>query len=121
MQIRSLNWRGIPVWPPEWTFSDQGLGEEGFLEDVRLRNDFMPASISVTVNYLDDNRFGVIMLENPTHLEILYHKLKENLGRQLSEIGDLEINFPPAPAKYGLKQSRPRASANYPKQMVDKK
>ncbi len=121
MQIRSLNWRGIPVWPPEWMISDQGLGEEGTLEDVRLRKDLMPGFIGVTANYLDDSRFGVIMLEDPARLKILYRKLKSNLGRSLMEIGDLEIDFTPSPANYGLKQARPRPSANYPKQMVKKK
>jgi hypothetical protein len=121
MQIRSLSWKGIPVWPPEWMISYQDLGEEGFLEDVRLRKDLMPGAIGVTVNHLGDSRFGIIMLENPSHLDILYHKLKDNLGRPLTEIGNLEIDFIPAPAKYGLKQSRPRPSGNYPKQMMPKK
>jgi hypothetical protein len=121
MQIRSLSWRGIPVWPPEWMISDPGIGEEGILEDVRLRKDLTPGFIGVTVNHLDDRRFEVIMLENPTHLEILYHKLKGNLGRPLIEIADMEIDFTPSSPKYGLKQSRPRPSVNYPKQMVNKK
>ena len=121
MQIRSLNWRGIPVWPPEWMISDQDLGEEGVLEDVRLRKDLLPGSIDVTVNHLNDSRFGIIMLENPAHLEILYQKLYENLGRLLAEIGDLEIDFTPAPAKYGMKQSRPRPSANYPLKLMNTK
>jgi hypothetical protein len=121
MRLRELKWMQLPVWPPDWMISDQGLGEEGNLEDVQLRKDLTPGFIGVTVNYLDGRRFGIIILENPTHLEILYHKLKENLGRTLTEIGDLEIDFTPAPSKYGLKQSRPRPSANYPKRMVNKK
>ncbi len=121
MQIRSLTWRGIPAWPPEWVFADQGLGEEGILEDVRLRKDLMPGSIGVTVNYLEERRFGIIILGNPAHLEMLYHKLKENLGRPLSEIGNLKIDFTPSSAKYGLKQSRARSSANYPKKIRSNK
>jgi len=121
MQIRSLNWRGIPVWPPEWMISDQGLGEEGILEDVRLRKDLTPGFIGVTVNYLEDNRYGVIMLENPTHLESLYYKLKDNLGKALTEIGDLEIDFIPLPQKYGLKQVRPTSTARSINRVVNKK
>lgn len=121
MQIRHLKWIGTLVWPPEWIISDHGLGEEGILEGVRLRKDLTPGFIGVTANYLDDRRFGIIMLETTGHLEILYHKLKENLGRALTEIGDLEIDFTPSPPKYGLKQSRPRPSTNYPKQIANKK
>ena len=93
MQIRNLTWKGLSVWPPEWVFSDQGVGENGVLENVQLWMDLMPGSIGVTVNHLEDSRFGVILLENPDHLEILYHKLKGNLGRSLTEIGDMEIDF----------------------------
>ena len=42
MQIRTLKWRGLPMWPPEWTISDQGSGEAGVLEEVRLRQDLNP-------------------------------------------------------------------------------
>ncbi len=121
MQIRSLNWSGIPVWPPEWLISDQGLGEEGILQDVQLRKDLSPGFIGLTVNHLDDSRFWVIMLENPAHLEILYQKLKENLGKPLTEIGDLEIDFTPLPVKYGMKRSKPRSSANHLKRVVNKR
>jgi len=27
------------MWPPEWTTSDQGAGEEGVLEEVHLEQD----------------------------------------------------------------------------------
>ncbi len=121
MQIRSLNWRGIPVWPPEWTISDQGSGEDGILEDVRLRKDLTPGFISVKVNNLDDSRFVVIMLENPAHLEILHQKLKENLGRPLTEIGGLEIDFTPVPVKYGMRRSKLRPSINRSKRVVNKR
>ena len=45
MQIRTLKWRGLSMWPPEWTISDQGLGEAGVLEEVYLRRDLKPELI----------------------------------------------------------------------------
>jgi hypothetical protein len=119
VQIRSLRWRGIPIWPPEWQISTQGMGEDGILEDVILR--LTPSLVSLTANHLGDRRIGVIILENSAHLEILYHKLQENLGRPLTEIGDLEIHFTPSLPKYGLRQARPRSSANLIKRVVNKK
>ncbi len=106
MQIRSLKWSGIPVWPPEWQILGQGSGEDGILETVRLRKDLNQRFISVSVNELDETRFGVIILDNPDHLEILFRKLQENIGRPLTEIGDLEVDFAPTPPKYGMKQVR---------------
>ncbi len=121
MRIRRLCWSGIPVWPPEWLFSDHGLAEKGILENVRLRKDLTPGFIGVTAYYLEESRFGIIILEDPAQLQILYQKLKANLGRPLHEIGDLEIDFSPSSAKYGLKQSRPQPPANYPKEVASKK
>jgi hypothetical protein len=107
MQIRSLKWKEIPMWPPEWWFTDRELGEAGVLEDVRLRDDLKPKLISILASYHGHSRKGVIVLDDPLHLEVLYHKLKENIGRPLTEIGDLEIDLLPSLQKRGPKQVRP--------------
>jgi hypothetical protein len=80
------------MWPPEWTISAQGLGETGVLEEVHLRNDLNPKLISVVANHLGDTRQGIMVLENPALLNAVYGKLKQHLGRPLTEIGDLEIS-----------------------------
>jgi hypothetical protein len=110
MRIRDLKWEGIPAWPPEWWISDEGAGEEGFLKNVQLRNDQTPACISVVATHLGDDRNGIIILEDSLHLETLCHKLKENIGRSLSEIGDLEIDFLLSMPKKGPKQVRPQTT-----------
>ena len=107
MQIRSLRWKGFAMWPPEWMISDQGRGEEGVLEEVCLRYDLKPKLISVVANHLGDIRQGIIILEDPAHLEIVFGKLKQHIGRPLTEIGDLEITFLPLMEKRGPKQVRP--------------
>jgi len=111
MQIRSLKWRGLAMWPPEWMISDQGLGEEGVLEEVSLRHDLKPKLISVVANHLGDIRKGILVLEDLALLEIVHSKLKENVGRPLTEIGDLEISFLPFMEKRGPKQVRPSSPA----------
>jgi hypothetical protein len=88
------------MWPPEWMISDQGLGEAGVLEEVRLRRDLNPKLISVVVNHWGDIRKGIMVLEDPALLEIVYAKLRQHVGRPLSEIGDLEIShLPPMPTR----------------------
>jgi hypothetical protein len=89
--------------------SDQGLGEEGVLEDLCLRTDLRPNLISVVANHSGEIRKGVILLEDPVHLRILYGSLRQHLGRSLTEIGDLEISLPPPLAKRGPHQVRPSA------------
>ena len=104
MRIRDLQWEGIPAWPPQWWFSDEKAGEEGVLKNAQFRYDQMPVCISVVATHLDESRHGIIILADSAHLEILCQKLKENLGRPLSEIGDLEIDF--SIPKKGMKQVR---------------
>jgi hypothetical protein len=113
MQIRTLKWRGLAMWPPEWTISDQGLGEAGVLEEVHLRNDLNPKLISVVANHLGDIRQGIMVLEDPALLEVVYGTLKQQVGRPLTEIGDLEISLFPPLKKRGPKQVRPPSPPRY--------
>ena len=100
MRIRTLKWKELSMWPPEWTISDQGLGEAGILEEVLLRKDLTPKLISVVANHLGDVRKGIMVLEDPALLEAVYAKLKQHVGRPLTEIGDLEISpLPPTPER----------------------
>lgn len=108
MRIRDLQWKGMSMWPPEWGFSDEGAGEDGFLKNVQFRNDQTPQCISVVASHLGDDRNGIIILEDTTHLETLCQKLKENIGRPLKEIGDLNIDFFLSIPKKGQKQVRPQ-------------
>lgn len=108
MRIRDLEWKGLSAWPPEWGISDEGAGEEGFLKNVEVRYDQTPESIAVVASYLGNDRNGIIILEDAAHLEILCQKLKENIGRPLSEIGELEIDFFLSMPKMGPKQVRPK-------------
>ena len=108
MKIRSLKWREVPLWPPKWMFADEGVGEEGVLEDVQIRIDWKPGLIFVAVNHLGDRRKGMIIMEDPAHLKVLYCKLEESIGKPLTEVGDLEIDLPPSPQKRGQKQAIPK-------------
>jgi hypothetical protein len=113
MRIRALKWRGLSMWPPEWTISDQGLGEAGVLEEVYLRRDLNPKLIMVVVNHWGDIRKGIMVLEDAALLEVVYGKLKQNVGLPLTEIGDLEIrHLPPMPQR-DPRQMRPSSPARY--------
>jgi hypothetical protein len=121
MKIRDLKFKGFLMWPPEWVLvSDLQAGEEGVLQDVKLRHG-PPRLISIEANHLGDCRKGVMIQEDSAHLELVFDKLRENLGRPLTEIGNLEIDFTPPLQKYGLKQTRPKSTARNIKRVVNKK
>lgn len=117
MQIRTLKWRGLSMWPPEWAILDQGVGEAGVLEEVHLRNDLNPKLISVAAKHSGEVRKGVLLLEDPVLLEAVYVKLKQHVGRPLTEIGDLEISLAPPMPKRSPRQVRP-PSPSQPKSAV---
>ncbi len=106
MQIRDLKWRALPMWPPEWFLSYHGAGEAGVLEDVQFRSDIAPSLITIVANYLGVSRKGIVVLEDLTQLAIVFDKLKENIGKPLTEIGGLEIDFISSSAFKGKKQIR---------------
>ena len=120
MKIRDLKWRELPMWPPEWV-SDHQVGEEGVLEGVQLRYEFSIRLLSIEANYLGDYRKGLLIMEDPAHLELVFDTLQKNLGRPLTEIGNLEIDFTLSPQKYGLKQAGPKSTARNKKRVVNKK
>jgi hypothetical protein len=93
MQIRDLKWRALPMWPPEWFLTYQDAGELGVLEDVKIRHDIAPRLITVVANYRGETRRGIVVLEDFNQLEIIFYKLKDNIGKPLTEIGNLEIDY----------------------------
>lgn len=107
------------MWPLQWSMTDQA-GEEGVLEGVRLRQELSTRLISIEANHLGEYRKGVLLLEDPAHLDLVFEMLRENLGRPLTEIGNLEINFTSAPQKYVPKQARPKSTAKSIKRVVNK-
>jgi hypothetical protein len=101
------------MWPPEWTLSDQELGEAGILEAVHLRRDLKPNLITVDAKHLSDIRKGIIVLDDPVLLEVVYSKLKQHVGRPLTEIGGLEVSLMPPMLKRGPRQVRPSSPIRY--------
>jgi hypothetical protein len=93
MRLRELRWQELPVWPPQWGVTDEGAGEVGVLKNVKIRKDTMLEYIYIEADDGGHKLRGITMLENPRHLESLYHTLRQHIGKPLTEIGDLEIRL----------------------------
>jgi hypothetical protein len=95
MKLRDLKWKGISIWPPDWSGNEgsKGTGEEGVLTRVEFRERKKEQHISIEAEYAGVLRVGILLLENPVRLKALYHKLQENIGKPLVEIGNLDITF----------------------------
>jgi hypothetical protein len=93
MRVKDLRWHEMFIWPPEWAKRLQGSSEEWILTEVELHNDHDPLYIYIEAVCNSDSQGGVIHLEPHEHLEILYQLLDKNIGKTLTEIGDIKIAF----------------------------
>jgi hypothetical protein len=90
MRIREMKWMGVPAWPPQWSDSSHPIDETAVLKGVKLI--IATDLCRIDVDYNGIPHLGVMFSDKELR-ESLYHKLKENLGRQLTEIADLEIEL----------------------------
>jgi hypothetical protein len=90
MQIKELRWRGLLVWPPQWTEESPDVLQQGLLKGVKL----LPLTdlIRIDATYAKNTVSGLI-LTNAEYQGSLYDKLKENIGKPLNEVGNVEVTF----------------------------
>ena len=93
MRIKDLHGMGSLIWPPEWATRLEGSNEEWILMEVTLFKDHDPPYIYIEAVYNSDTQGGVIHLDPHEHLETLYQVLNKNIGKTLTEIGDIKITF----------------------------
>jgi hypothetical protein len=88
MRIRELTWRGLLIWPPQWAEEGSGIAEQGVLEGAEI----IPLTDLIKI---DASCAGTIIsgliFSTEEYQGSLYYKLKENIGKPLEEVGNLEV------------------------------
>ena len=87
MRIREMRLEGLYIWPPQWAWRQ--LPDKGVLNNVKVIT--RTGLLRIDVYYKGEPLMGIILAENKD-LESLHTKLKENIGKCLSEVGDLEMD-----------------------------
>ena len=90
MQIKELRWKGLLIWPPQWAEECPNVIQQGLLKDIEI----LPLTdlIKIDATY-DTTTISGLILTNEEYQGSLYNKLKENIGRPLDEVGNMEVNF----------------------------
>jgi hypothetical protein len=90
MLIKELKWQGIGAWPPQWADSSHIINENAILSNVRpiVGTDLL----RIDVEHNGIPHLGVMFADREVR-ETLCRRLKENLGRRLAEVADLEIDL----------------------------
>ena len=89
MQTKEMKVKDLPVWPPIWSCKSLGVSD-GVLKHVEIISG--TGCVKIDVEHADRTHVGVI-LTGGDNLETLFHRLKENIGRPLAEIENLEVKF----------------------------
>jgi hypothetical protein len=93
MRLRELKWDEIPIWPPQWAVTDEGVGEPGILMKVNIRKDRLLPYLYIEADDGGHKLRGIITLASPRHLKSLLRTISQSIGKPLTEIGDLEIKL----------------------------
>jgi hypothetical protein len=87
MRIREMRLDGLYIWPPQWAWRQ--LPDKGVLNNVKVIT--RTGLLKIDVYYEGEPLVGIIFAETKD-IKSLYNKLKDNIGKCLSEVGDLEID-----------------------------
>jgi hypothetical protein len=90
MRIKELRWRGLLIWPPQWAEEDPNVIRRGLLKDVKI----LPLTdlIKIDAGYARTTISG-LLFTSEEYQGSLYDKLKENIGKPLNEVENVEVNF----------------------------
>jgi hypothetical protein len=90
-----MSYRGIRNWPPAWTQENRGgmktlSGEIGVLKYVHARS--TPANKCVLViEHENQSYVGTLLFDSLSFCSQLCALLKEQIGRSIQQIGDLNL------------------------------
>lgn len=62
MRLREMKWMQLPVWPPQWSVTDEGVGEAGVLKNVKIRKDRILKYIYIEADDDGHKLRGITML-----------------------------------------------------------
>ncbi len=90
MQIKELRWKNLLIWPPQWAEEYPNVIQHGLLKGVKI----LPLTdlIKIDATFARTTISGLI-LTSEEYQGSLYNKLKENIGKPLDEVGNMEVDF----------------------------
>ena len=90
MLIKELTWNGLLIWPPNWTEESPKVMEHGLFKNVVI----LPLTdlIKIDAAY-GGNTISGLIFSNEEYQGSLYRKLKDNIGKPLEEVGNMEVYF----------------------------
>jgi hypothetical protein len=92
-----FRYRGVPSWPPVWTWTgglenNQPRGEIGILRKVELSNVLPADRCFLYVDHEGSFYIGCLLVDDSTFCGQVAKQLANHCNRPISEIGSLDIS-----------------------------
>jgi hypothetical protein len=94
-----FNYRGIPSWPPVWTFTgglkskQQRREEIGVLTEVTISNVQPADRCFLHIEHEGSMYVGCLLIEDPAFCAQIVTLLQSQLNRPIAEIGSLNLTY----------------------------
>lgn len=90
MRIKELRWKDLLIWPPHWAEEYPNVLEHGLLKGVEI----LPLTDLIKIDAACAGTIiSGLILSSEEYRGSLYYKLKENIGKPLDEVGNMEVYF----------------------------
>jgi hypothetical protein len=90
MLIKELTWNGLLIWPPHWVEESHEVIEHGLLKSVEI----LPLTELIKIDAaVAGTTISGLIFSTEQCQGSLYHKLKNNIGKPLKEVGNMEVYF----------------------------
>jgi len=90
MLIKELTWNGLLIWPPHWAEKSHEVIAHGLLKNA----DILPITNLIKIDAAHARTMiSGLICSSEEYQGSLYHKLKENIGKPLEEVGNMEVYF----------------------------
>ena len=92
-----LNHRGVPSWPPTWTWisgldNKHPIGEIGILRDVQLSNIEPANRCFLYVDFDEASYIGCLLIDDTAFCRQIVEVLVANRNKRIADIGSVDLS-----------------------------
>jgi hypothetical protein len=93
-----MSYRGVPNWPPAWTWIDgkkgkRLKGEVGVLRKIGISEIEPTSRCFLYIEYEGASCIGCLLFDDPSFCREIAGLLQGCRGRSIAEIGDLDVSY----------------------------
>ena len=93
-----LSYRGVPAWPPSWTWLDgpkeeHPRGEVGILKSVLLSKIHQANRCFLLISYENSSYLGCLFFDHHSFCSHIVNVLQNHCDHAIADIGSLDLTY----------------------------